>query len=83
LINDQANVDVIVGAIIVLSKELGFSIVAEGVEYLQQVHFLTEKKCDYFQGYYFSKPLSEELAVLAINGTQFSDKIVKLDNKIG
>lgn len=35
-------------------------IVAEGVESEEQMNALTELGCDYLQGYYYSKPVSEE-----------------------
>lgn len=35
-------------------------IVAEGVESEEQMNTLTELGCDYLQGYYYSKPVSEE-----------------------
>lgn len=41
-------------------QQLGYDIVAEGVETKEQVDMLTEKGVAYLQGYYFSKPLSEE-----------------------
>ena len=40
--------------------KLGKDIVAEGVETLEQAEYLTERGVKYLQGYYFSKPLSEE-----------------------
>ncbi len=48
----------IIRAIISLSKNLGFSITAEGVETLDQAEALKYMGCDYFQGYYFSKPIN-------------------------
>ena len=39
---------------------LGKDIVAEGVETKAQVEYLTEIGVEYLQGYYFSKPISEE-----------------------
>ena len=35
-------------------------IVAEGVETEEQMDSLVELGCDYLQGYYYSKPISEE-----------------------
>jgi EAL domain-containing protein (putative c-di-GMP-specific phosphodiesterase class I) len=32
-------------------------VVAEGVETLEQLRFLSERNCDQIQGYLFSKPL--------------------------
>jgi len=51
----------IVETIIILAKNLGLNVVAEGVESLDQVNYLTERGCDQIQGYYFSKPESGEL----------------------
>jgi len=55
--DDNNNVQ-IVKAIVVLSKSLGFSVVAEGIEYKEQENFLQSINCDFGQGYLFSKPLS-------------------------
>ncbi len=44
-------------AIIEMGHSLGQKIVAEGVENKVQLDFLTERKCDIIQGYYFSPPL--------------------------
>ena len=43
--------------IISLAHNLGFRVVAEGVEKMEQLNFLTENLCDQFQGYYFYKPI--------------------------
>lgn len=40
-----------------LAKELGMSIVAEGIETREQVDFLAENDCDLIQGFYFAKPM--------------------------
>jgi diguanylate cyclase (GGDEF)-like protein/PAS domain S-box-containing protein len=61
-INDipEDNNDVeITKAIIVLSKSLGYSVVAEGIEKEEQENFLRKHNCDVGQGYHFSKPLGE------------------------
>ncbi len=47
----------IVDAIISMAQALGLKVVAEGVEKEQQYNYLKSKKCDFIQGYYFSKPL--------------------------
>jgi diguanylate cyclase (GGDEF)-like protein len=47
-------------AIIDMGKALGFSVLAEGVENEDQLKFLEEKGCDFFQGYYKSKPLKAD-----------------------
>ena len=48
----------ILEVIITLSKKMNMTVVAEGVETLQQVNMLAEMGCEIFQGYYFSKPIS-------------------------
>lgn len=47
-------------------KKQGFLIVAEGVESEQEARLLSEWKIDYFQGYYFSKPLPGDEVVVMI-----------------
>lgn len=50
----------IVQAIISMGHSLGFSIVAEGVETEEQLDFLRKQGCDGYQGYLFSRPLSDQ-----------------------
>jgi diguanylate cyclase (GGDEF)-like protein/PAS domain S-box-containing protein len=50
----------IVRSIIVLSRELDLSLVAEGVEKPEQRDFLLAHHCNIGQGYLFSQPLSSE-----------------------
>ena len=45
---------------ILLAKELGIHITAEGVETEQQVRFLRQIGCDSIQGYFYSKPIKPE-----------------------
>ncbi|MBZ9613129.1 putative bifunctional diguanylate cyclase/phosphodiesterase [Rheinheimera maricola] len=54
----QANDDMqIASAIIALAHTMNFKVLAEGVETAEQLAFLRQQGCDYYQGYYFSKPL--------------------------
>lgn len=48
----------IIKTIISLAKNLGLSVLAEGVETLEQLEFLRKNQCDFVQGYYFYKPMS-------------------------
>ncbi len=48
----------IIDAIISMAHALDIKVVAEGVENIEQYKYLKRKKCDFIQGYYFSKPLS-------------------------
>ena len=50
----------LVEAIIWLAHRFGLTVVAEGVQNTAQIKLLTQLKCDVFQGYYFSEPLSQE-----------------------
>ncbi len=45
-------------SIINLAQNLKFKVVAEGVEKEEQVTFLQNRKCNYIQGYFFSKPVN-------------------------
>lgn len=57
-ISEDENDKVIVKTIIALSRSLGLTCVAEGVETKEQLSFLEHEKCQLFQGYLYSKPLS-------------------------
>jgi diguanylate cyclase len=49
----------IVTATVTLAHALKMEIVAEGIENEAQLRFMRNLKCEYLQGYYFSKPVSE------------------------
>jgi diguanylate cyclase (GGDEF)-like protein len=44
-------------AILAMSKALNLTPIAEGVESIEQVHFLRRSGCEIAQGYYFSPPI--------------------------
>jgi EAL domain-containing protein (putative c-di-GMP-specific phosphodiesterase class I) len=46
----------IVRIIIMLAHNLGLKVVAEGAETAEQVHLLTQLKCELVQGYFFARP---------------------------
>ena len=48
---------IIVENTIVMSKQLGLRVVAEGVETEEQKEFLRKAGCDIAQGYYYSRPI--------------------------
>ncbi|MNJ28261.1 Cyclic di-GMP phosphodiesterase Gmr [compost metagenome] len=50
----------IVRAVIELAHHMELSIVAEGIESEEELHYLRSLNCDQFQGYLFSKPLREK-----------------------
>ena len=47
----------IVRSIVDLAHNLGFSVIAEGVELIEHVNELHELACEEYQGYYFSRPV--------------------------
>lgn len=57
--NSSANAE-IAEAIIRMAHSLGLKVTAEGVETKEHIKFLKMKKCDYMQGFFFSKPLPAE-----------------------
>ncbi|HIQ46580.1 MAG TPA: EAL domain-containing protein [Sulfurovum sp.] len=50
-------------AIIVLSQSLGYKVIAEGVETLEQENILKAYHCDMAQGYYFGKPMESKIFI--------------------
>jgi len=54
---DDTNDAAIVQAIVGISKSLGISVIAEGVETKEQLDLLMQYGCKKFQGYYFAKPV--------------------------
>ncbi|MDO9265469.1 MAG: EAL domain-containing protein [Sulfurimonas sp.] len=58
---DDAKKDInMVKTILNIAKNLGLTIVAEGVETEMQKDFLIKENCTILQGYYFSKPLNRD-----------------------
>ncbi len=53
----------IVHAIVTLARNLGMSLVAEGIETPEQVVLLQSMECENGQGFYFSKPLNAAAAM--------------------
>lgn len=64
-ISTAADSTKLIDCVIDMAKSLGMKIIVEGVETEFQVAYLTHKQVDYFQGYFFSKPLPiNELAAV-------------------
>jgi diguanylate cyclase (GGDEF)-like protein len=69
----------IVKTIITLAGNLGMQVVAEGVETAEQLDQLRSLKCQYGQGFYFSKPLDVADADLFILNSTRADSLVDLE----
>jgi len=65
--DSQSGDAVIVRAIISLATSLNLTVVAEGIETLEQLHYLKANHCQGGQGYYYSRPMpaSEVVTYLA------------------
>ena len=66
ILSDEKIAD-LVEMIIDFTHRFRMKVVAEGVETLEQFEWLRNKKCDIYQGYYFSKPLVEEQFLLQVS----------------
>ena len=50
----------IISHTISMSRDIGLDIIAEGVETPEQASFLSDCGCDSAQGFYYSKPITQE-----------------------
>lgn len=74
----------LVASIIGIGKALGMRVVAEGVESEEHARLVSEMGCDYLQGYYFGKPMSENdlrKRLVETGGTFWSPVWEELDGK--
>jgi len=63
----------IVKAIVVMAKSMSLNLIAEGVETDRHLAYLSGYGCHYYQGYYFSRPLTAEKMVDYVkNHSKFS-----------
>lgn len=53
-----------VDTIVMMGRKMGLVVLAEGVERKDQMEYLAKHKCHKAQGYYISKPVSEENAIM-------------------
>jgi len=70
----------IISAVIDLGHGMGMSLVAEGVETLEQLSFLADEGCDAVQGYLIGKPLPIEqyLALVGREGGDVTEPVRKI-----
>ncbi len=56
----DANDKAVVNSLVILSKSLGLTVVAEGIENVDQETFLRSIGCDFGQGHYYCKPVAAD-----------------------
>jgi EAL domain-containing protein (putative c-di-GMP-specific phosphodiesterase class I) len=58
--------------VLALAQDAGIDVVAVGVETMEQLKRLKELKCEYGQGFFFSKPLDSDAAgaLISISGLE-------------
>ena len=59
-LNKVENDQIMVSSILNMAKQFNLTVVAEGVETEDQFDFLQSRQCDIYQGFYFSKPLTDK-----------------------
>ncbi|MBE9221147.1 EAL domain-containing protein [Cyanobacterium stanieri LEGE 03274] len=62
-------------SIIVLSKSIGMSVIAEGVEAVEQKNWLKQHGCSWGQGYFFSPPLLPLQATMVLEKGSYQEYI--------
>lgn len=67
-INTNSN---ITESIVHFGHKLGLYVIAEGVENSEQLEYLVKSHCNIVQGYFFSKPVSEQDAIKIIGTSKF------------
>jgi diguanylate cyclase (GGDEF)-like protein len=60
----------IVKTIMSMAHNMKMDVIAEGVETIEQLEELRKLKCNYYQGYYFSKPLGRKEAEALLDNVQ-------------
>ncbi len=62
-VDDKEDVDLLSADIISMAHKIGLTVVAEGVEREGQMQYLNKHECDFVQGYFISRPLSQDDAL--------------------
>ncbi len=70
VVTEDANGKNIVNTIINLAHTLNLTVIAEGVEFAEQLDYLKTQECDCIQGFLFSKPLNGEDVIKLIEELQ-------------
>lgn len=70
-VDDDAEIVEIIRTVVMLARDLGMNVVAEGVETTKELAQLKVLDCENGQGYFFSRPLNSEAAAALL--TESSD----------
>jgi diguanylate cyclase (GGDEF)-like protein/PAS domain S-box-containing protein len=68
--NSEFKNKAITQAIVTLAQSLGMEVIAEGIETVDQLEQLKQLKCEFGQGYFFSKPLPKADIEKLLKSTQ-------------
>ena len=68
--NSEIKNKAITQAIVTLAQSLGMEVIAEGIETEEQLEQLKQLKCEFGQGYFFSKPVAQPEAEKLLQSTQ-------------
>jgi EAL domain-containing protein (putative c-di-GMP-specific phosphodiesterase class I) len=79
----DTNAEIIVRAIIALSRNLGLQVVAEGVEHPSQLDFLRAEGCDFAQGYLLGRPMGADRIPAFVSARQTAAASHALDGSEG
>lgn len=82
-LTENASDAAIVQAILGLGRTLNLSIVAEGVNKIEQLQYLRELGCDEFQGNYFSPAVAAERFAILLNDAASRPLITQLQHIAG
>jgi diguanylate cyclase (GGDEF)-like protein/PAS domain S-box-containing protein len=69
-ISKDSDANTIVSAIVNMAKSLRLNVIAEGVETLEQLEYLTGCGCDTVQGFHFSRPLNYDTLTELLKNNQ-------------
>ncbi len=58
LAQERDRYKVMISSLVEMIKKLDFEVVVEGIETIDQIKFLSSMNIDYYQGFYYCKPLS-------------------------
>lgn len=70
------NNSAITAAVIAMAHKLNIDVVAEGIENTDQIAFLKNHRCNFGQGYFYSKPIPKEEILEAFPGGALPEKTI-------